>query len=295
MDFTLRSDCLTVEVEAQGAQLKHIRMSDGVERLWQGDPHIWARRAPILFPIIGRLREGRYTMAGEEHTISMHGFARDLPFTPTRQEPDSLTLALTHTPQTLAVYPRPFTLEVTYRLEGSTLVKSHRVTNTGPQPMWYELGGHDGFRVALLEGETDRDYAVRLPGASSVTPYGMDPTGLITPKGAAISLEEGLLDTTPASYGLDTVVLDRLPDPRVELVRRSTGAPVLTMDYDDFSYLGIWTAAQEGPTGYVCLEPWTTLPDASFVDPSLEHRPGIRRLDPGAQEVLTYSTTFYPV
>ena len=57
MIYTIQNEFLTVRVEDLGAQLSSIQTPDGTEYLWQGDPDIWARRAPILFPFIARLRE----------------------------------------------------------------------------------------------------------------------------------------------------------------------------------------------------------------------------------------------
>ena len=292
MIHTIRNEFLTVQVEELGAQLASIQTPDGEEYLWQGDPEIWARRAPILFPFIARLREGVYTLEGRPYSIPTHGFARDMVFSLAQRDDHSLTFLLTDTPETREVYPFSFVLTVTYRLEKNRLIKSHRVENRSERDMFYELGAHDGFRVPLGEGAAMADYAVRLPGVNSVWFYGMDERCTLTPKGEAVPLPQERLPLTPASYGLDTMVLDSPPAARAELLD-PRGKIRVAVDFPDFPYLGIWTAGKPFDTGYVCIEPWSSLPDATFVDRELAHKVGVRRLAPGEGETLSYTTTIY--
>ena len=57
MIYEIKNDSLTVRVEDEGAQLASIRDERGIEYLWQGDKDVWARRAPLLFPVIARLKD----------------------------------------------------------------------------------------------------------------------------------------------------------------------------------------------------------------------------------------------
>lgn len=291
MLVTISSSALTVKVEDLGAQLASIRSPDGTEYLWQGDPNIWARRAPILFPVLGRLRDSRYLLDGVPYTIPTHGFARDSVFSVVEQAPDSVSFQLIDSPETLACYPFAFSLTVTYTLSGNRLTKTHRVENRSDREMLYELGAHDGFRAPLGSGEQMGEYAIRLPGLEAIRPYGMDEQCMVTPKGREIPLSNGRMPLTPASYGLDTVILDRPPRACAVLVD-SADRPRVTVEFDQFPYLGIWTQNKPFDTNYVCIEPWSTLPDAVFVGRELGDKASIRRLAPGAAETLSYSVTF---
>ena len=292
MTVTIQSDLLTVDIDSLGAQLASIRTKSGEEYLWQGDPDIWARRAPILFPFIGRLKDSTYQLQGTPYTISTHGFARDMEFSVTGQDADRVSFRLTHTPQTLAVYPFAFTLTVTYSLRGNVLTKTHQVVNLSSQEMLYELGAHDGFRVPVGEGRTMADYTVRLPGLEAVSFYGMDESLMLTPKGEEIPLTDSALPLTPASFGLDTMILDTPPQAKAVLCGKG-GQPRVALEFPGFPYLGIWTQAKPYDTGYVCIEPWSTLPDGTFMGRELGDKPGIRRLAPGQSETLSYTTTIY--
>lgn len=291
MIVTIHNECLTVDIEDLGAQLASVRNHHGTEYLWQGDADIWARRAPILFPILGRLKDNTYLLDGVPHKIGQHGFARDCIFELVEQSDTKAVFRLTDNAETRRLYPFSFSLTVTYTLEGNRLTKCHRVKNRSEQVMYYELGVHDGFRAPLEKNETMAQYAIRLPGLDSIEPYGMDENAMVTPKGKTIPLENGRLFLTPATYDLDTVILDQPPQARAVLVD-GQDRPRVTVDFAQFPYLGIWTQNKPFDTNYVCIEPWSTLPDATFVGRELSEKAGIRSLQPGASEELSYTTTF---
>ena len=292
MIVTIQSSALTVDIDSLGAQLSSIRAPSGEEYLWQGNPDIWGRRAPILFPFIGRLKDSAYLHHGVPYTISTHGFARDMDFKVVKKEADKVSFQLSDTPETRAVYPFSFVLTVSYCLEGSRLTKTHEVCNRSQEDMLYELGAHDGFRVPVGEGRAMADYSIHLPGLQEVQFYGMDENLMLTPKGKAIPLSDSALPLTPAHFGLDTMILDAPPKARAVLADRD-GNPRVTVDFPDFPYLGIWTQNKPFDTGYVCIEPWSSLPDGTFMGRELGDKPGVRRLAPGQGEKLSYTTTIH--
>lgn len=291
MIVTIHNECLTVDIEDLGAQLASVRSHQGTEYLWQGDADIWARRAPILFPVLGRLKDNTYLLDGVPHKIGQHGFARDCIFELVEQTDTQAVFRLTDNAETRRLYPFSFSLTITYTLEGNRLTKCHRVKNRSEQVMYYELGVHDGFRAPLEEHETMSQYAIRLPGLDAITPYGMDEKAMVTPKGETIPLENGRLSLTPSTYHLDTVILDQPPQAKAVLVD-GQDHPRVTVDFAQFPYLGIWTQDKPFDTNYVCIEPWSTLPDATFVGRELSEKAGIRSLQPGQAEELSYTTTF---
>lgn len=294
MRFTIQNPYLTVEVDSLGAQLASIRTPDETEYLWQGDPRIWARRAPLLFPLVGRLREERYLLDGAPYSIPIHGFARNMEFTLVQHSSSSLSLRLTDTEETRRAYPFSFALTVTYTLAENRLIKSHLVENRSQREMLYELGGHDGFRAPLETGVPMSSYSIRLPGLSSARFYGMNDELMLTPLMEAVPFTDGALPLTPSTFHLDTMILDCPPQAQAVLTD-DRGRPRVTLTFPDFPYLGIWTTDKPFDTGYVCIEPWSSLPDAVFVGPELSDKAGIRRLPGGGSEVLTYTTTIHPL
>lgn len=290
MNITLKSDALTVVISTRGAEVQSIQTAGGLELIWQADKAIWGRHAPLLFPIIGRLKDQQYTLDGEIISIPQHGFARDSEFVAIAQSDASVTLRLTDSPATRKVYPFAFTLDITYTLAGNRLEKAHTTCNGSGRPMPYEIGGHDAYRTTLLPGETMSDYAIAFPGQDAIYPFRMDAQCFLTEEKPAYALTDGALPLPPDVFGMDTIVLERLPVNRVTLQNRKNPLR-LTVEFEDFPYLGIWTKQMPYDTNYICIEPWTTLPECTFVGSALTDKVGIRILQPGDRETLRYTLT----
>jgi galactose mutarotase-like enzyme len=79
--FILENDVLKVQVVAKGAELQSIvHKSFGMDYLWNGNPAFWAKHSPVLFPIIGNLKNDTYSYMGKSYQLPRHGFARDMNF-----------------------------------------------------------------------------------------------------------------------------------------------------------------------------------------------------------------------
>ena len=293
MTVTLKNDLLTVVIEKKGAQLSSVKNAAGQEYIWQADPAVWGRHAPLLFPVIGRLQGGWYTVHGQTYHISSHGFARDSVFTLAESTDTRAVFTLTHSEETKAVYPFSFRLTVVYELAGNELKKTCTVENLDDSLMYFELGGHDGFTAPHAADQTMADCAILLPGYDDgFAPYGMDEACMTTPKGAKLSFPGGRVPLKPMTHGLDTFIMDSPASRKAILVDRDN-KPLVTLHFPDFPYLGIWTMDKEFDTNYVCIEPWSTLPDATFAGRDLSEKVGVRSLQPGQREQLTYTTTFH--
>lgn len=289
MDF-LQNGILSAAISPKGAELYSLEL-DGIERIWQGDPAIWGRHAPLLFPFIGRLKDQQYELDGQMIQAPMHGFCRDRMFETVEADDLHVRYRTQDDEETRAVYPFSFTLEVEFRLEENTLIKRHTVTNRSDREMPFELGGHDAYRTTLIPGETMADYAIAFEGVDHLEPFAMDETGTLDLPKRHISLEGPLLTKLPQDVGLDTIVLEGLPVRKATLVSRKSPRKV-TVEFEDFPYLGIWTAQKGVVTNYICIEPWSTLPDGHFMGRKLTDKPGIVVLAPGEQKTLTFRSSF---
>lgn len=291
MQYTIENELFTVVIDSKGAELSSMRSkSSGTEYVWQADPSIWARHAPILFPFVGRLKDKTYTVGGTEYTITQHGFGRDLEFVCTAQTDTSIDFTLTPNDYTRPMYPFDFVLTVRYTLDGNTLKKEHITTNNGDTDMYYEVGGHDAYNVALEPEEKMADYYVDFGEGDAVYPLINDDTLMITKEKRTVPLQDGRLYLTSELFVLDALILDDVKTRSVS-VKSDTSAHCIRMDFEDFPYLGIWSKYTGTDTNYVCIEPWSTLPDAAYLDHALENKVGVRCLKPGATETLAFSTT----
>ena len=290
MQYTIENEAFAVVIDSKGAELCSMKSkTSGIEYIWQADPAVWARHAPILFPIIGRLKEKTYSVGGTSYTITQHGFGRDSEFTCTKQTADSIDLTLLPNDYTKGMYPFAFALTVRYTLDGNKLIKEHITTNQGQEDLYYEVGGHDAYNVALEPGECMADYYVDFGDRAAIEPIVNDESLMLTKEKRSIPLTDGRLYLTSELFALDALILDDAPSHVT--IQSNKSAHSIRMDYPDFPYLGIWSKYTGSDTNYVCIEPWSTLPDAAYLDHALEHKIGVRCLKAGETETLTFATT----
>lgn len=289
--ITIQNSEITLVVDPQGGQLQSI-YAKGREYLWQGSEASWASRAPILFPVIARMRDGQYQVDGTTYTIPSHGFAKANTFTVTEQSNTAVTLTMEDSEETRGDYPFSFRFSVTFALEGNVVHKTHRVENLGMGEMYYEVGGHDGFNVPFHVGERMDDCYIQIPGLTQFAPYEFDDTATLLPPSRMITAPQGRIELKPATYGLDTVILEKLDTSVAQLVD-SSGAVRLELRFPQMDYVALWTRTTDFDTNYVCIEPWTSLPDAHFVGRELRDKMGVRHLSPGESELLGYDIVIF--
>ena len=157
MRFTLSRSALEAAVQTRGGELVSLRRN-GKEYIWGGDPAFWSGQNPILFPIVGSLKDGRVDIGGQTFSMSRHGFARHSEFTPVEQGGDFAVLELRESGETLERYPFPFSLRVRHQLLADGFSTAFTVENTGPSPLPFCIGAHTAFRCPLREGERFEDY-----------------------------------------------------------------------------------------------------------------------------------------
>ena len=278
---------LEARVSTLGAQLTSIKR-EGREYLWQADGRWWPRSAPVLFPIVGSLAPGT-TCAQGPCPMGRHGVARGELFDVTREEGDSVTLELAANERTLAAYPYRFRLAMTYEVREGVLVQTFAVTNEGDAPMPFTLGAHPAFNVPLCAGERFEDYSLRFARSWSASSPTMVDGGLWD-FSRRIPLVEGsdTLALTRDLFATDTVMLEDVPESRVELV--GPAGHGVRLAFADFPYLGIWSAAGNAP--FVALEPWRGCSTATDEGTHFEDKRQMRTLAPG--ETNTCSLAIEP-
>ena len=291
MIYVLKNDSLTVKADSIGAELKSIKRNNdkhNIEYLWQLNPDVWERQAPLLFPLIGRLKDEEYTYGGSTYKIDIHGFARKKEFTFKRLSDCEIAFTLEEDEKTLAEYPFKFRLTVVYKLEDNKILKSHSVENTGSVEMPYEVGGHEGYNLTLYPGERMEEYYIEFPGMKEVYTYTADENVMINREKKTVALEDGRIYLSPEVFKDDALILDEFKSRRVSL-RNSSNSRGIDVEFEDFKYLGLWTKYMR--SDYVCIEPWSSLPDCNYLGKELFRKQDIRILEPGRSETLSYAIT----
>ncbi|EWC92850.1 aldose 1-epimerase [Atopobium sp. BS2] len=283
--ISISSNSLTASIDTMGAQLMSLRKGES-EYLWQGDSNWWPRRAPILFPIVGVLKDSKAESAEGTISLARHGLARLNQFEVVEQSPSSVTLQLKSTEETRKSYPYDFELKLIFSVDGDTLTQTYEVTNPANVVLPFTLGAHPAFNIPIPDVEASSLNHYHLLFTHSWTSYGPSITdeGLCdytTPQRLIVDS-----DTLPLSWELidreKTITLENVPDRRITLAA-STEAPSeahgIQMDFEGFDYLGIWSATPGCP--FVALEPWCGIADTVDCDGIFEHKPGIISLEPG--------------
>src|SRR5690606_26398301 len=108
----LKNDQLSVTLRESGAEITSIVLNEpGLEFIWDGKP-LWPKHSPLLFPIVGSVRNDKYLHKGKEYSLPRHGFAREKSFKVEKSTGDQVVFLLESNETTLAVYPFEFQFRV---------------------------------------------------------------------------------------------------------------------------------------------------------------------------------------
>ena len=286
--ITIKGGALEASVDTQGAQLMSLK-KDGKEFLWQRDPKWWPRCAPVLFPIVGNIRDDRADSAQGEIRFGRHGLARNYEFAVTEAIEDSVTLTLVSTDETKAAFPYDFKLDMTYAIKDDALEQRFCVTNTSEAiDLPFVVGGHPAFNVPAPNA-ADEDFSdyklVFAESWSYASPTISTKTGLIDYQTRFTLLEDSCeLPLTHELFDVDTLIFEDVPGRTVKMVGPSGHG--IEVDFEGFDYLGVWSAANDAP--FVALEPWRGTATGTDEDDTFENKRGMKILEPGGVSVNAF-------
>jgi galactose mutarotase-like enzyme len=269
---------LTATVSPMGAELQSLHDPSAGELLWQGDPAVWTGRAPLLFPIVGRLVDDTYRIDGVAYHLPQHGFARRRTFSLVAAGTSSATFRLEDDAETRAVYPFPFRLDMSYAIEGRSLAMTATISNTGTAQLPASFGYHPGFAWPLPYGGDRGDHVMEFERPEPAPITRPDADGLLLPEGEASPLDGGRLALSDDLLARGALVFTELASRR--LVYGVPGRTRLAVDFPDTPHLGIWTKPG-ARAAYVCIEPWQGYADMRGFAGDFADRPGVVRLAPG--------------
>ncbi len=280
MIYILENDKLKIKISSMGAELQSIRrLEDNTEYLWQGDSTYWARRATNIFPMCGRMIEGKYTYAGETYEMPIHGFAKEQEWTVLHQKSNALTLQLRDNAETRALYPFRFSLEIAYTLTEETLSVAMIVHNLDEKELIFSVGGHPGFNIPLTEGSAFEDYSIVFDQPCQPRQLCLSDTCFYLNDSKPFPLEgERMLALRHTLFDNDAIFLR---DTCGGVTLKSDKSPrSVHMSYPDMPFLGLWHKPHtEAP--FMCIEPWTGVPALDGAINSLEEKLETNRLQPG--------------
>lgn len=291
MPIVLKNEQLTVEVNPQGAELTSIKDNHSeIEYLWSADKAFWGRHAPVLFPIVGKLKDDQYQLGGQTYQMTQHGFARDGFYDVVSQTDKAVSLRLESSADTRKLYPFDFTLTITYTLEENTVRTSYHVENGSQEVLPFSIGAHPGFNVPLVENTTFDDYYLSFSPRKTRT--------MIPLVGPHIDLNGRTLGQTNTEISLnralfknDALIYETKGENTFSIQSDKTEHGI-DVTFKDFPYTGIWSPYHtEAP--FVCIEPWFGIADSIDSTGQFLEKIGLQKLDPNHEFETYFDITVY--
>jgi galactose mutarotase-like enzyme len=292
MNYTIESNDLKVIIQNEGAELcSVISKKSGKEYIWQANPDVWGSHAPNLFPIIGGLKDGKYRYKDNWYEMPKHGFIRrNENLTVEEISTNSVQFVLNSDEPTKKMYPFDFQFKIQFSVTDTTLTVSHQVINTGQEDLLFSLGGHPAFNCPIHTNADYEDYHLEFDQDEYAETHLLDiEKGLVNNKTELILNNSTKLPLHKHLFDRDALIFKNLKSNSVSLVHKSKGK-VLSMDFSDFPYLGIW--AKPG-ANYVCIEPWLGIADSVHHNQNLEDKEGIISLPKNQTFSAKYSIEIF--
>ncbi|MBS7253447.1 aldose 1-epimerase family protein [Flavobacterium branchiicola] len=269
MDTIISNSTLQVSIKSAGAELFSLKNNQNKEYIWEGNPDFWGKHSPILFPIVGTLKNNIYTIDGKEYQLSRHGFARDMEFHLIEKAENRAVFSLQSNSETLQKYPFEFELKLIYTLENSSLDIEYKVINKGKSKMPFSIGAHP----AIALPENFENYAFRFE-KEEILKFNLLENDLISNKTEVLETKEGLVPLNYKLFENDALVFKTLESNSLTILENSK--PYIKVDFEDFPSLGIWTKDQ---APFVCIEPWFGYSDTAENSGDLFKKEGILILE----------------
>jgi len=286
---SLSSAGLTAQIDPLGAQLSVLRDQAQRDLLWNGDPSVWAGRAPLLFPIVGALAGGAYRVDSTPYRLARHGFARHSTFQVVETSAASAVFRLRADDATLKVYPFSFQLDLQFALNGATLAVTALIRNLGDRKMPASFGYHPAFRWPLPYGRARSEHFIEFPSDEPSPVRRLDAAGLLAPERYPTPIAGRRLALTDDLFRDDAIIFDDLRS-RSVTYGASDGARI-RVGFPDAPYLGIWSKPQ---ANFICIEPWHGVADPAGYSGTFSAKPGVFMVAAGACMAVRMVITLLP-
>ena len=279
MNTTISNSNLTAIINPLGAELISLKNSNNKEYIWEGNPEFWGKHSPILFPIVGCLKDDKYSHKGNSYTLLRHGFANKMEFNIIEKSAENVVYSVTNNTETLENYPFEFELQISYTLVNSSLKIGYKVINTNDFEMPFSIGGHPAF---ALPNEFD-SYSLEFE-KSEILICSQLKNDLICNETISLPMKENRL---PLSYSLfenDALIFKKLESKAITISENNV--PFLKVKFEGFPSLGIWTKPK---APYICIEPWFGYADTMSNSGELSEKEGIQIIGINEQFQSEYS------
>jgi len=269
LNTTISNKILTASIKHAGAELFSLIDNQTKEYMWNGNPDFWPKHSPILFPIVGSLKNDTYKFGEKEYQLSRHGFARDKEFELIEKTESSATFSLSYNEETLQKYPFKFELQIIYNLEENKLNIGYKVINKGETQLPFSIGAHPAFSLP----EKFSNYNIQFEKEEQLE-YSLLEDGLISNTTATLKTSNTTVSLNYKLFENDALVFRTLESNSLTILENSK--PYLKVNFEDFPSLGIWTK-ENAP--FICIEPWFGYSDTLEKSGDILKKEGIQLLE----------------
>lgn len=269
MNYEIKNSFIKAQIKSFGAELNSLKKCDeNFEYIWQANSKYWARHSPVLFPIVGRLKEDSYFYKNKKYSLSQHGFARDKEFEIVQNEADFIEFRLKSDEKSLDFYPFFFELDIGYKLDKNSLIVSYKVKNKSDEKMYFSIGAHPAFNTQVGD-------FLEFENIKTTKRYFLDEKGLIY-KNEDLNLENSKLYLDKDLFKDDALVFNDSNIKQI-ILKNIENKSRVKVKFDNFPYLGIWSKPNDAP--FVCIEPWFGVADEENANQKIEDKKGILSLE----------------
>ena len=267
MNVTISNSYLSVQINSKGAELITLRnKKNNQEFIWEGDPKHWGKHSPILFPIVGTLKNNSYLYKNKEYKLSRHGFARDQEFELIQSSENQVVFYLKSSNQTKKIYPFEFELHLTYTLIENKLELKYSIINKDNVTIPFSIGAHPAFALP----NNFENYALKFEEQETINCYTLE-KDLVSDTKFEINLKEKKLPLQYATFENDAIIIKELRSKEITLLNENK--PTLKVNFKDFDNLGIWTKVG---APFICIEPCLGYSDTIHTNGNIIEKEGIQ-------------------
>ncbi|KAB1158040.1 aldose 1-epimerase family protein [Flavobacterium luteum] len=278
MKTTLKNLHSTVEINHKGAELVSFKNKLNTEYIWEGNPEFWGKHSPILFPIVGTLKNNSFVYNDTTYNLLRHGFARDVNFQLISQTNEEAVFSLLANEETLKVYPFLFELQLKYTLIENELQIAYTIFNRDNVILPFSIGAHPAFALP----KDFENYALAFDETENLISYQLE-NDLISDVTLEHETKENILPLTYSLFEQDALIFKNLKSKKITILENDI--PFLRVTYDDFAHLGIWT---KNNAPFICIEPWLGYSDTIYSNGNILEKEAIQFVEPKETFVCTF-------
>lgn len=277
--ITLSNSQISVAIKTLGAELCSIKNKLNREFMWEGNPNFWGKHSPVLFPIVGTLKNNTFYHNDTKYTLTRHGFARDMEFELIEKTEDSATFSIQSNSATLLNYPFEFELQIQYTLINTTVKIDYKVVNKDNSEIPFSIGAHPAFALP----SSFEDYSLDFEKVEPLE-YTLLENDLVSQQTEKILTDSNKVPLTYELFKRDALIFKKLQSNSITIIEKEK--PILKVHFQDFPSLGIWTKVG---APFICIEPWFGYSDTTESNGNLFEKEGVIVLEANAKFQAKFS------